>query len=213
MGLGELLSGNLCFGGRLSRWFWSSPSPTPPICHSQRNAWLSCPMLSETPLQGPRNNGPALEVYTGNFLLTLLTAWASPPLWRLCQPSYAAFFLWLTSSSLSFLLLLESCTTIPIQSTFHCLLPLARNHPPSKTELRKHWLPGRCDPSSFNSKRLEGWGDAAWMGWAWRSKGGSILSHNWKVMLDAKFLEGSGKVNSLKVKWRKEGDSRSTWGW
>ena len=29
-------------------------------------------------------------------------------------------------------------------------------------------------------------------------------------MLDAKFLEGSRKVNSLKVKWRKEGDSRST---
>ena len=35
------------------------------------------------------------------------------------------------------------------------------------------------------------------MGWAWRSKGGSILSHNWKVMLDANFLEGSGRVNSL----------------
>ena len=46
------------------------------------------------------------------------------------------------------------------------------------------------------------------MGWAWRSKGGSILSHNWKVMLDANFLEGSGRVNSLRAKWRKERDSR-----
>ena len=157
MGLGELLAGNLCFWGILSRWFWSIPSPTP-LCHSQRNAQLSCPMLSETLLQGPGNNGPALEVYTGNSLLTLSTAWASPPLWRLCQLSCTAFFLWLTSSPLSFLLLLKSCITIPTQSTFHCLLPLARNQLPSKTGLRKHWLPGRCDPSSFNSKRLEGVG-------------------------------------------------------